>query len=71
MFYQKAIAEILKSIGRTDVDPRWIEGYMRLANSTLDHLSPRKFRNEVEIGVICVDEDGKENAELCAKSFAL
>jgi hypothetical protein len=42
---------------------------MRVEHSTLDGLTPSRFRSEVKIASMCVDEGGKENAELIAKSF--
>jgi hypothetical protein len=69
--YQEIITMVAESMGRPDVDPRHIEGYMRVEHSTLDGLSSRQFRNEVEIGIACVDADGPINAERNAQSFGL
>jgi hypothetical protein len=54
-----------------DYDPRHIEGYMRLAHSTLDRLSARQFKREVDISIACIREGGKEAAERNAQSFGL
>lgn len=66
--YQKAITEHLK--GR-QYDPRHIEAYMRLGHATLNGLSASQFRQEVEIGIQCIDADGTDNAERNAQSFGL
>lgn len=50
-------------------DPRHIEAFMRVEHSTLDGLSPSRFRSEVKIAMMAVDEGGKEFAESIAKSF--
>lgn len=52
-------------------DPRHIEGYMRLAHSTLDHLDAETFAHEVDIAVACIQEAGTEVAERNARSFGL
>ena len=71
MSYQNTIREELARQGKISIDPRHVEAYMRLAYSTLDGLSKPEFRREVKIGIECVEADGKENAEKCAKSFGL
>ena len=50
-------------------DPRHIEAYMRIEHSTLDALTPARFRGEVRFACACVDEGGIEMAEQIAKSF--
>ena len=70
--YQKSIKQLLLEVyKRTDIDPRHVEGYMRLQHSTLDGLSKKQFAEEVEIGIMCVDMDGIKNAEQNALSYAL
>ena len=65
--YQAEIAKILKcSLAMA----RLVEGYMRLENRTLDHLSRAKFRSEAKICLVCVLED-VEAADANAKSFGL
>jgi hypothetical protein len=51
-------------------DPRLIEAWMRLKHSTLDGLSPARFKREVRIAADCVDADPVASKEL-AKSFGL
>lgn len=67
----KGYQAVIKKISGNGYDPRHIEAYMRLEHSTLDGLSRTQFAHEVRIGMDCVDEDGVENAERCAKSFGL
>lgn len=52
-------------------DPRHIEAFMRSEHGTLDALSPSRFRAEVKIAAMCVDEGGKDMAERIAKSYGL
>jgi len=69
--YQGTIAKELARMGRTSIDPRHIEGFMRLEFGTLDHLCIERFREEVRIGVECVDVGGREEAERLAMSYGL
>jgi BMFP domain-containing protein YqiC len=41
--YEKAIKKRLKSHDREDIDPEWVEDYMRNIFGTLDHLSKEQF----------------------------
>ena len=52
-------------------DPRHIEAYIRVAHSTLDHLSVKDFAQEVEIAMMCVIQGGEAQAEATAQSFGL
>ena len=65
--YQREIAKLVPA----DIDPRHIEGFMRLEYATLSHLSKRVFNREVKIAVACIREGGKEAAERNAQSFGL
>ncbi len=70
--YIKVVDDILGKMGLGGkYDPRHILGYIMLEHSTLANLSPEEFELEVEIGVQCVNADGRENAERCARSFGL
>lgn len=72
MSYRSSILEELAPLGRaSDVDPRHVEGYMRLEHPTLDGLSREQFRLEVWLCVGVIDEGGKDNAEQNARSFGL
>jgi hypothetical protein len=52
-------------------DPRHIEAFVRLEYSTLNHLSLATLRREAKIAAGCIEVDGIENAEECARSFGL
>ena len=69
--YQKSIAQYLAKRKIENVDPRHIEGFMRLQYSTLSHLDSRTFNAEIRLGVACIAEGGVENAEANAVSFGL
>lgn len=69
--YTETIQKHLDKMGAKDIKPAHVEGFMRLQYSTLDHLDPATFAEEVAIGVGCVIEGGVENAERNAKSFGL
>ena len=70
-YYQEMIREELARRGHIGIDPRHVEGYMRLEHSTLDGLSRSQFSKEVGIGIECVLADGIQNAEANARSFGL
>lgn len=61
---------IMQDLGCSAKDARLVEGFMRLEHGTLDALSPELFRQEAEIGFVCVKADRKE-AEILAKSYGL
>lgn len=69
--YADTIRQSLAAIGRTDVDPRHAEAFIRLEHSTLDSLSRERFRTECDIAAACVDEAGPVLSEKIARSFAL
>ena len=69
--YQRGISDDLKSLGMSGIDPRHIEGYMRLEYSTLNGLSASQFRAEVSLCAECVVQGGVERAEENAMSFGL
>jgi len=70
-YYAEKIREEIARQGHIGVDPRHVEGYMRLEHPTLDGLDIRQFRSEVSIGIVCVRADGAVNAERNAKTFGL
>ena len=70
-FYYQTIREEIARQGHIGIDPRHVEGYMRLEHSTLDGLSWSQFSKEVGIGIECVLADGIQNAEANARSFGL
>jgi hypothetical protein len=69
--YANIILGHLVKLGRSDIDPRHVEGYMRAEYGTLDHLGRAKFVREVVIAVACIDEGGRAQAEELAQSYGL
>jgi len=69
--YYDVIARQLKKLGRTDIDPRHIEAYMKIQYRTLDHFSDDDFFNETKICMVCVLIEGNEKAELLAQSMGI
>lgn len=69
--YHNVIIKQLEKLGRTDIDPRHIEAFMRVQYRSLDALSDRDFFNEAKICIACVDQVGKEEAEKTARSEGL
>jgi len=69
MNYQERIKAILES-RKSVVDPRHVEGFMRLQHGTLDGLSVSQFKSEVLIGSKCAIAD-KVMAEKLALSYNL
>lgn len=67
--FQRSIME--KGLVPAGVDPRHIEGYVRLAHSTLGSLSWPTIRREVRIALGCIEEGGVTEAEACARSWGL
>ena len=70
-YYQEEISKILGKTNHAEIDPRHVEGYMRLEHSTLDGLSSAQFKKEVFISIACIKEGGIDMAESNAKSFGL
>jgi len=69
-YFESIRLEITRQ-GKIGTDPRHVEAYMRLEHSTLDGLNEKQFKEEVKIGIACVEMDGLIHAESCAKSFGL
>lgn len=69
--YAGIITSCLRRLGRSDVDARHVEGYVRLEYGTLGHLSADTFLRETRIAVACIDAAGVEQAERLAVSFGL
>lgn len=70
-YYNRLIGEALAATGNLGIDPRWVEGWMRLEHGTLDGLSPRQFRDEVKTGAECVRASSTEVNEDLARSYGL
>lgn len=63
--YAKRIKSLLDRFDRSDIDPRHVEGYLRLTYRTLDHLSDKRISREIPDIVAAIDEDpriAEENA---------
>ena len=69
--YQKLLAEILVELKRPDVDPRHVEGYIRLQHPTLGGLSKEEFLQETKIALTCIDATGWSGSETLALSYGL
>jgi hypothetical protein len=69
--YRSRILERLRVEGRPEIDPRHVEGYMRLDHATLDGIGAEEFADEVRIAITCIDEGGARQAEVLARSFGL
>lgn len=68
--YQDLIRKELNSMEREDIDPRHVEGYMRLKFGTLDHLSQTEILIETA-NLIPEIENDLELAEDLAQSYGL
>ena len=64
--YQKIINEIDPT-----VNPRWVEGFMRLQYGTLSNLDLVVFEEEIELFKACQAEAPDHDWEGNAKSFGL
>ena len=62
---------VAKGLIPDGIDPRHVEGYIRLEYATLNQLSWPTIRREVKIGIACIREAGAEAAEQNAQSFGL
>ena len=69
--YRIPITARLEKMGRKDIDPRHVEGYMRCVYGTLDSLEPARFTREVKIAVRLIDQDAPKVAEGVALSYGL
>jgi hypothetical protein len=71
MSIYKSIIERLARDIDVDVDPRHVEGYMRLQYGTLDHLSAETFKEEIYLSQELIKAEGIAAAESCARSYGL
>jgi hypothetical protein len=74
--YQDSIRESLARRGRTDIDPRHVEGWMRCEYGTLDALTRQQFSREIGLAIACIDasdvnEAGQNVSEALAVSYGL
>lgn len=68
-YFQRSIID--KGLVPQGVDPRHLEGFIRLQYSTLGHLDWPTIKREIKIGVACIREGGTDAAERNAQSFGL
>jgi len=68
--YDDIVTSTLRKLGRTDIDPRHAEAYLRLDFRTLDHLSRTRFLKEISRIIPIIDADPRE-AERLARSYGL
>jgi hypothetical protein len=68
-YFQRSI--VAKKLVPVGIDPRHLEGYIRLQHSTLNDLDWGTIRREVKLCVECVKVGGIEAAERNAQSFGL
>lgn len=69
--YAPFIEQTLAIKGRTDLDPRHIEAWIRVEHSTLDWISCERFDSEVEIAIDCCEQAGQRDSERLAVSYRL
>jgi hypothetical protein len=74
-FYSAKITEILRGIGRAELDPRHVEAWMRCEagyqGGMLNHLSPEQFAHEVDIAVETIDGSPEGMSETLAQTYGL
>ena len=68
--YQPIIKKLLRSLGRDDIDPRHVEGFLRLEFKTLDSLSKSDIKRSMKSIILAIDSDPKSSEDL-AKSYGL
>jgi hypothetical protein len=66
--YTQQIRETLAKLGHIGVNPRHVEGWMRLQHGCLDGLSTSQFRAEVKIALECIAASTPEQNESLAQS---
>ena len=69
--YGQTIRETVARLGRIGIDPRHVEGWMRLEHSTLDHLDRHSFDAEVAMAIALIDHAGADRSESLARSYGL
>ena len=63
---QKTIAELDPT-----VNPRWVEGFMRLQYGNLNNLDLQVYKEEIKLFKLCQIDDPNHDWESNAKSFGL
>jgi hypothetical protein len=69
--YERAIRNECIKLNRTYANPRWVEGWMRSANSSIDGLSPQEFADNVRLALMCMDQSSDSQNEDIAESVGL
>ena len=69
--YQPLIREIAATQGHIGIDPRHVEGWMRVARGPLDGLSRPEFELEVAISIQCIKSSTLTTSEQLALSYGL
>ncbi len=54
-----------------EVEPRYVEAWLRLEHPTLDGLSRAQLIEEIDIALACAEEAGAAQSEALAASFGL
>ena len=67
--YEPTIKAELARRGRPEVDPRWVEAWIRLELGVLDWLDRTRWRKEVRIALECIDATTLEDNETLAASY--
>jgi len=71
MYYRNLITTLLAEIGRSEVSPIHVEGWMRAEHTTLDALDRTTFKAEVVFAVGCIDGPDGHLSDQLAKSYGL
>lgn len=69
--YAEMIGVRLAGLGRSDVNPAHVEGWMRLEKGTLDNMSRDQFTDEVKMAVACIDASTPAENDSLAASYGL
>lgn len=69
--YRHIISEWLARLGRPELDPRFVEAWIRIQYPTLDHLSRDEFGREVRTAIECIDLASHDDTAALADSFGL
>lgn len=69
--YTEPIRETLARQGRIGTDPWYVEAWMRLEFSTLDHLGGPTWERAVREAAECVDAATEEQSRDLAESYGL
>jgi hypothetical protein len=68
--YAREIAMLAPRALSTD-EIRWVEAWMRVEHSTLNHLSRAQAKKEIDIALECIAASPASDSERLAQSFGL